>query len=73
MQKNPVLLTNMRADYERTEEIVVSCCENSAYKAAQAVQDSDISESMNLVRLSCAGKIEIGLVLKCFEQRRQGC
>ncbi|GAK60866.1 methyl-viologen-reducing hydrogenase delta subunit [Candidatus Vecturithrix granuli] len=50
------------------KKIVVFCCENSAYKAAQAVQDSTLLEAIDIVRLPCSGKIEIGLVLKCFEQ-----
>lgn len=54
------------------KNIVVFCCENSAYKAAQAVQDRSVFESVELVRLPCAGKIEIGLVLKCFEQDAAG-
>lgn len=54
------------------KKIVVFCCENSAYKAAQAAQDAAVFESIELVRLPCSGKIEIGLVLKCFEQDAAG-
>ena len=54
------------------KNIVVFCCENSAYKAAQAVQDRSVLESVEIVRLPCSGKIEIGLVLKCFEQDAAG-
>ena len=54
------------------KNIVVFCCENSAYKAAQAVQDAAVLESIDIVRLPCSGKIEIGLVLKCFEQGAAG-
>jgi len=54
------------------KKIVVFCCENSACKAAQAVQDPALLESIEIVRLPCSGKIEIGPVLKCFEQDAPG-
>jgi F420-non-reducing hydrogenase iron-sulfur subunit len=55
-----------------TKKIVVFCCENSAYKAADAVEDGSVLESVDVVRLPCSGKIEIGLVLKCLEQDYPG-
>ncbi len=48
------------------------CCENSACKAADAVEDVSLVESVDMVRLPCSGKIEIGLVLKCFENDHPG-
>ncbi|MBD3308689.1 hydrogenase iron-sulfur subunit [candidate division KSB3 bacterium] len=59
----------MEADVKK---LVVFCCENSAYKAADAVQDSAILDQVDIVRLPCSGKIEIGLVLKCFEHDHPG-
>jgi F420-non-reducing hydrogenase iron-sulfur subunit len=53
---------------EDQKKIVVFCCENSAYKAADAVDDPALLERFELVRLPCSGKIEVGLVLKCFER-----
>jgi len=55
-----------------TKKIVAFCCENSAYKAADAVEDGAVLESVELVRLPCSGKIEIGLVLKCLENDHPG-
>ena len=57
---------------EETKKIVAFCCENSAYKAADAVEDAAVLESVKIVRLPCSGKIEIGLVLKCFENDHPG-
>ncbi len=36
------------------------------------MQERSGLESVEIVRLPCAGKIEIGLVLKCFEQDAAG-
>ena len=52
---------------EENKKIVAFCCENSAYKAANAVDDASVLESVKMVTLPCSGKIEIALVLKCFE------
>jgi F420-non-reducing hydrogenase iron-sulfur subunit len=57
---------------EAKRKIVVFCCENSAYKAANTIEDQSILEGVELVRLPCSGKIEIGLVLKCFENDHPG-
>ena len=54
------------------KKIIVFCCENSAYKAADAVEDVSVLEDVEVVRLPCSGKIEIGLVLKCFENDYPG-
>jgi len=57
---------------EASEKLVVFCCENSAYKAAEAVEDVSLFAQIEIVRLPCSGKIEIGLVLKCFENDHPG-
>ncbi len=57
---------------EENNTIVVFCCENSAYKAASALEDTSVLADVKLVPLPCSGKIEIGLVLKCFEQDYAG-
>ena len=57
---------------EAKPKIVAFCCENSAYKAAEAVADRSLLEQIELVRLPCSGKIEVGLVLKCFENDHPG-
>ncbi len=57
---------------EENKKIVVFCCENSAYRAADAVQDGTVFESVEMIRLPCSGKIEIDLVLKCLEQDHPG-
>ncbi len=57
-----------------TEEskIVAFCCENSGVKAAEAVADEAIHGAVEIVRLPCSGKVEIGLVLKALERGRPG-
>jgi coenzyme F420-reducing hydrogenase delta subunit len=57
---------------EIKSKIIVFCCENSALKAAEAIVDQSVLAGVELVRLPCSGKIEIGLVLKCFEQDAAG-
>lgn len=61
---------------ENNNNLIVFCCENSAYKAADAAasagEDVSVFEGVELIRLPCSGKIEIGLVLKCFEQGHPG-
>ena len=57
---------------DNTKTIVAFCCENSAYKAADAVKDVSLFENVEVVRLPCSGKIEIGLVLKCLENDHPG-
>ncbi len=54
------------------KKIIVFCCEHSAYKAAEAIKDRAVLENIDIVKLPCSGKIEIGLVLKCFEQDHPG-
>ena len=54
------------------QRIVAFCCENSSYKAAEAVDDDTVLDLVDIVRLPCSGKVEVGVVLKCFEQGRLG-
>jgi F420-non-reducing hydrogenase iron-sulfur subunit len=54
------------------QRIVAFCCENSSYKAAEAVADEAVLDLVDIVRLPCSGKVEVGMVLKCFEQGRPG-
>jgi coenzyme F420-reducing hydrogenase delta subunit len=54
------------------KRILAFCCENSALKAAENVQDGSILEAVELVRLPCTGKVEIGLLLRCLEEGRPG-
>lgn len=54
------------------KKIVAFVCENSAAKAAAQVEKAGVLEAVQLVRLPCSGKIEVGLVLKCLEQGHPG-
>jgi coenzyme F420-reducing hydrogenase delta subunit len=54
------------------KKIVAFCCENSSYKAAEAVAESAVLDLVDVVRLPCSGKIEIGMVLKCLEKDHPG-
>ena len=54
------------------KKIVAFCCENSALKAAEALSDPAVLEAVELVRLPCTGKTEVGLVLKCLEEGHPG-
>jgi F420-non-reducing hydrogenase iron-sulfur subunit len=54
------------------KRIVAFCCENSALRAAQSVEDPAVLEAVELVRLPCTGKVEIGLLLQCLEEGHPG-
>ena len=54
------------------KKIIAFCCENSSYKAAAAVEDAGIQAAVEIMRLPCSGKIEIGLMLKCLEEGYPG-
>jgi len=56
------------------KKIVAFCCENSSYKAAEAVAvtESSVLDLVDIVRLPCSGKVEIGMVLKCLEKDHPG-
>ena len=54
------------------KRIVAFCCENSALKAAEGVEDASVLEAVELVRLPCTGKVEVGLLLQCLEEGRPG-
>ena len=56
----------------KEKKIVAFCCENSALKAAEALSDPAVLEAVELVRLPCTGKAEIGLLLKCLEEGHPG-
>lgn len=54
------------------KKIVAFCCENSSYKAAGAVTERSALDLVDIVRLPCSGKVEIGMVLKCLEKDHPG-
>lgn len=54
------------------DKIIVFCCENSALKAIDNIGKSGIMSSVEIVKLPCSGKVEIGLILKCFESGYNG-
>ena len=54
------------------KKIVAFCCENSSLKAADSVSDRSVIDAVEIVRLPCSGKLEIGLVLKCLENDHPG-
>ena len=49
------------------QSIVAFCCENSGYKAAESVRGHAALAPVRLVKVPCAGKVEIVEILKCFE------
>ena len=54
------------------KKIVAFCCENSALEAAEGACDVSMRETVEIVRVPCSGKVEIGLVLKCLENGSPG-
>lgn len=49
------------------DKIVVFCCENSALKAVDNLDSTKILKSVDIVKLPCSGKVEVGLILKSLE------
>lgn len=50
------------------KKVVAFCCENSSIMAAENIEDENPTmDAVEIVRLPCSGKIEVGLVLKCLE------
>lgn len=54
------------------KKIIAFACENSALKAVEALSDPAVLGAVELVRLPCSGKVEIGMVLKCLEEGYPG-
>jgi coenzyme F420-reducing hydrogenase delta subunit len=59
-------------DTKNDKTIVALCCENSSYKAASSVTDTDVLEDVRIVPLPCSGKTEIDLVLQFLEAGYEG-
>ena len=57
---------------DRKEKIVLYCCENSSYKAFQAMGDSSGFENIEVIPLPCSGKIEMGIILQSLEKGYAG-
>jgi coenzyme F420-reducing hydrogenase delta subunit len=54
-----------------SRKIAALCCENSALQAVEAAKDG-LEELVEIVRLPCSGKAEIGLVLQLLERWHRG-
>lgn len=52
---------------EKNNTIALYCCENSSYKAFQAMKDTRGLEKVEVIPLPCSGKIEMGIILKTLE------
>ena len=50
------------------KKIVAICCENSGFKAAQSIRDSAAMKSVTVLKVPCAGNVEVGGILKHFEE-----
>ena len=46
-----------------SKKIVAFCCENSAIKAAEALQDAKLLKGVEIVSLACTGQVEIDVML----------
>ena len=54
------------------DKIAVYCCENSGLLAAGSVSDRKILDSIEIMKLPCSGKTEMGLILKTLEKGYAG-
>jgi F420-non-reducing hydrogenase iron-sulfur subunit len=55
-----------------TEKIAVYSCENSGFLAAGSVRDLEVMSSVEIIKLPCSGKNEVGLILKSLEKGYAG-
>jgi len=53
---------------EPRPRIVAFCCENSAYKAAEPVRNDPLLKAVDLVKVPCAGDVDIPRILERLEQ-----
>jgi coenzyme F420-reducing hydrogenase delta subunit len=65
-------MSDSKENMGEKKKIVALCCENSSYKAAEAVNENSILDLVDIVRLPCSGKVEVGMVLKCLENDHPG-
>ena len=57
---------------DATEKIAVYCCENSGILAAGSVSDHTVMNSVEIIKIPCSGKSEVGLILKTLEKGYAG-
>ncbi len=56
----------------KKSELIVLCCENSAYLVAESISENKIMRAVKVVKLPCSGKVEVGLMLKYLENGAPG-
>ena len=54
------------------KKIIAYACENSGYLAAEAVTDESVIDLVDIIRVPCSGRVEIGMILKCLEKDHPG-
>jgi F420-non-reducing hydrogenase iron-sulfur subunit len=53
-------------------KIALFCCDNSGYPAFESVTEDELRDAVEVVRLPCSGKVEIGHILKAMEHGYAG-
>lgn len=56
----------------RRRRIVAFCCEQSAAKAFDALQGKAVARGVDVIRVPCAGRVEVARILRCFEEGARG-
>ena len=64
----------MKADGTFLPDIVAFCCSESAYQAADAAGSMRISypENIRIIRVPCAGRVDVLHILRAFEKGADG-
>jgi F420-non-reducing hydrogenase iron-sulfur subunit len=52
--------------------IALFCCESSGYPAFEAMTEPELKDAVELVRLPCSGKVEVGHMLEALERGYAG-
>ncbi|MBW2018677.1 MAG: hydrogenase iron-sulfur subunit [Deltaproteobacteria bacterium] len=57
-----------------TPQIIAFCCQNSAYEAGQMARlfGSSLPEGLQMIKVPCAGKVDVDYILKAFQAGADG-
>ncbi len=74
--KDDLILEEVNKSLEGSDQtqIVAFCCQNSAIEAAEMAKDFDlpVSDNFKMIKVPCAGKVDVDYILKAFVKGAKG-
>ncbi len=75
--KDDIILEQVNKTLEGSEaesQIVAFCCQNSALEAAEMANDLDLGlpDNLKIIKVPCAGKVDVDYILKAFVNGAKG-